>query len=414
MSQVSKAKAIFLYIVVSAFLAFEMGVQVSPSVMTSQLMHDLKIGTFGLGIMSGIYFYTYTAMQIPSGILFDRFKPRYILTFAILICALGTLLFAFSTNIYLSSIARLLMGIGSAFAFIAVLIVTADLFQHKYFALMTGITQMLAALGAMMGQIPLSKAVLVFGWHRSMFYLAAIGFILAMLTWIFLNYEKEKVISTQQDYFWKNLKKIFANKQTWFIALYACLLWAPMSGFASLWGIPYLMTVHHLTHTQAASLSAMMWLGLALFSPLLGWFSTTVHHRVFPLAASALLGFICFAMLLLITHLSTWMIGALIFLAGGACAGQALSFTSIKENNGEHLRGAAIAVNNMAVVISGAIFQPLIGKILQIFHSHPRFIHSLTLYSARSFKYGLMTILICYALGTLIATFAIKESFSKL
>src|SRR3989339_132487 len=326
---VSRAKAIFLYCIVSAFLVFEMGVQVSPSVMTSQLMHDLNISTFGLGLMSGIYFYTYAAMQIPSGILFDHFKSRVILTSAILICALGTLLFSFAPNIYLGSLARSLMGFGSAFAFVSVLVVTADLFSHKHFALITGITQMLAALGAMLGQIPLSHAVIIFGWHRAMFYLAIMGFILALLSWLFLNYEKNKIVTTHQDYLWKNLKKIFTNKQTWFIALYACLLWTPMSGFASLWGVPYLMTAHHLTHTQSATLSAMMWLGLALASPLLGWLSTFIRRRVFPLAISALLGFMCFAILLFLSDLSVWMIGALIFLAGGSCAGQAYSFTCV-------------------------------------------------------------------------------------
>src|SRR6478752_2079582 len=137
---ISNGKAIFLYSLVSFFLFFEMAIQVSPSVMAPELMNDLNIGTFGLGIMSGIYFYTYTAMQIPSGMLFDQHNPRTIITLSILTCVIGTLLFALSQNIYMGCLARLLMGSGSAFAFVSVLVVTADLFKSRYFATITGIT----------------------------------------------------------------------------------------------------------------------------------------------------------------------------------------------------------------------------------------------------------------------------------
>src|SRR5476651_2531782 len=99
-------KAALLYCVVSFFLFFEMAVQVSPAVMSSELMHDLNIGAFGLGIMSSMYFYTYTLMQMPSGILFDRYNPRAVIVVSILVCTLGTLLFSMAHTIYSGSIAR--------------------------------------------------------------------------------------------------------------------------------------------------------------------------------------------------------------------------------------------------------------------------------------------------------------------
>ena len=89
----ARIKALLLYSLVSMFLVFEMGVQVSPSVMASNLMHDLNLSAYALGIMSGVYFYTYTLMQIPSGLLFDRFKPKIIIVCAITICSSGALLF---------------------------------------------------------------------------------------------------------------------------------------------------------------------------------------------------------------------------------------------------------------------------------------------------------------------------------
>src|SRR3990167_1541026 len=152
--QFSVKKSLTLYFIASAFLIFEMAVQVSPSVMTTQLMQHLQMSVFGLGIMSGCYFYSYTAMQIPSGILLDRFNPRFVMVSAILTCVLGCVLLGSASTMLMACFARLLMGFGSAFAFVSVLVVTAGLFSSRHFAVMTGMTQMLAALGAMSGQLP--------------------------------------------------------------------------------------------------------------------------------------------------------------------------------------------------------------------------------------------------------------------
>lgn len=401
-NKISISKAIFFYCIVSFFLFFEMAIQVSPSVMAPQLMRDLNIGTFGLGIMSGVYFYTYTAMQLPSGLLFDRYNPRIIITLSILACVIGTFLFGISQNIYTGSLARLLMGTGSAFAFVSVLVVTADLFRSKYFATITGVTQMLAALGAMTGQMPISLLVLHIGWRSTLFTLSVIGLILAVTVWNLLKYDnRPATISTKLNHTKpdkQSLKVILTNSQTWFVALYACLLWSPMSSFASLWGVPFLTKIYHFEQTKAAFLCSMMWLGLAIASPFLGILSTQFKNRVFPLAISALVGAVAFY-LVLEWDLSGIAVGILLFFAGAACSGQALSFTVVKENNANSAKGIAIAFNNMAVVISGALFQPIIGKLLNSS-------------DMSNFKNVLLIVLVSYALSFLIAVFLIKEPVS--
>lgn len=409
-NHISNWQAAFMYGIVSFFLFFEMAVQVSPSVMSYQLMHDLHIGSFGLGIMSGIYFYTYTAMQVPSGLLFDKYNPRLLITLSVLTCAAGTLLFAVAGNIYMGCFARLLMGFGSAFAFVSVLVVTADLFKSKYFAAMTGVTQMLAAFGAMAGQMPISALLSHIDWRNTLLVLSVIGVVLSGIVWKFLNYERTSVapIKTQGRMQLKvNLKKIATHSQTWYVAFYACLLWAPMSSFASLWGVPFLMNVDHLSQNTAAFLCSLMWLGLAVASPLLGMLSTGLNNRVMPLAISALVGAIAFY-LVVQGHFSPFLLGILLFLAGAACAGQALSFAVVKENNLDSEKATAIAFNNMAVVISGAIFQPLIGKLIESDKTG-----SVSSYNINHFKGGLFIVLFAYIIGFLVALFCIKEPSEK-
>ncbi len=403
---VSNSKVAILYCIVSFFLFFEMAIQVSPSVMSSQLMHDFNIGTLGLGIMSGLYFYSYSAMQIPSGLLFDRFNPRIIITISILFCVAGTLLLSVASNVYVGGVARLLMGCGSAFAFVSVLVVTSDLFQPKYFATMTGITQMLAAFGAMAGQMPISAMTSYMGWRHTLLSLSVVGLILAIGVWNLLKYKKRDNSSFNKSHqmnIKENLRKIISQSQTWYIALYACLLWVPMSTFASLWGVPFLVSAHHINQTLAAFLCSLMWLGLALASPLLGVLSSALNNRVLLLSLSAIVGGVAFG-LVLEFNFSSLVIGLLLFFSGAACAGQALSFTVVKENNPSSVTATAIAFNNMAVVISGAIFQPLIGKLIESGQ-----VSTSEHYNVYSFHNGLYIVLFSYVIAFLIAFFCIKE-----
>lgn len=399
---VKLSKAVFLYIVVAFFLFLEMGFQVLPSVLTSQLMQSLQVGTFGLGLISSVYFYSYTAMQIPSGMLFDRFNPRYVIFTAILVCVIGMLFFVFAHSITGVVISRFVIGLGSAFAFVSVLVVTADLFPPRYFALMTGITQMLAALGAMAGQMPISLLVSYIGWRQSVLLLTVIAFILAIIVLLTLRYRRQYQVMDQCLRDCKpsrGVSAILKNPQTWFVALYACLLWAPMSGFASLWGVPYLQHVDGLSKDSAALYCSMMWLGLAIGSPILGWFVSCTGKMRFTLYFTALVGAIAFYMIIA-HHLPAVALVIFLLLAGAACAGQALSFAVVKDNNGEYNKGAAIAINNMAVVISGAIFQPIIGHLIEKF--------SMQLSLASSYRAALMVILGVYIVAFILARFFIK------
>jgi len=399
---ISFAKALWMYVIVSLFLCFEMAVQVSPSVMAFHLMHDLSIGSLSLGVMSGCYFYTYAAMQIPSGFLFDRFSPRLLICTSIFVCTLGCLLMAFSSDFLFVCLSRLLMGLGSAFAFVSVLVVTKDLFSNKHFAVMTGVTQMLAAFGAMSGQLPISALVDHIGWRSTMMVFASIGLVIITGVYYFLHYKKCEASPVSSvnthDSLLAKIKSISSNKQTWYVALYACLLWAPMSGFTSLWGVPFLMKVDHFSKGNAALLVSLMWLGLGIVSPLLGYLSTSFKNRKMPLAFSALIGAVAFGFILFF-RFEPVVLGILLLIAGGACAGQALSFTVTKENNSKNSAGTAIAMNNMAVVISGALFQPLIGWLL----------HITSFNDVATLRASFSIILLSYIVAFLVAVFFIKD-----
>lgn len=404
-------KAWIIFILVALFLVYEMALQVYPAVITDQLMRDLQLNAYGLGLMSGIYFYTYTLMQIPAGLLFDRYHIRTVILLPLTICIAGAFLFSIATSAYTASLGRLLMGAGSAFAFISVLVVANDLFHPRQFAFLAGTAQMLAAFGAIAGGLPLIGFINEFGWRTPLVYISVAGLLLVSLIWLVVRYPKQHTavdsMSMQQS-----LRLICRNPQTWYIAIYACLLWAPMSAFASLWGVPFLSHYHHLSKDAAVHANSLMWVGIAIGSPLLGWWSDYIGQRKLPLALSALLGFISLSIVVFIPDLPFIAIAACLFLAGAACSGQALSFAVVRENNIPGTHAGAIGFNNMAVVIAGAFFQPLVGKLVQ-YHSQGLIENNAPVYSSHDYLFGISIIPLCFIAAYLLTVVFIRETYCK-
>jgi MFS family permease len=407
--------AVLIYILAALFLFYEMALQVSPSVMTHELMRDLDLGAKGLGIMAAFYFYSYTLMQIPAGLLFDRFGPRKLISVATIVIAMGGFFFALTTTPALASLGRFLMGIGSAFAFIGVLTVAARWFKPGLFAFLVGIAQFLAAMGAMGGELPLAFSVNSLGWRETINILAISGLFLAFINYLVIRdypddlaYHPHKHGLSVKD----SLKMIFSKSQTYFIAIYAFCGWAPVSVFASLWGVPYLMGRYDIANTHAALIVAMVWIGLSVGSPLLGYFSDLLKRRCLLLRATSLLGLVTSLVMLYLPGVPLYMQYVLLFLFGIAASGQILSFALVKDNNRPSVTSTAIGFNNMANVAGGAIFQPLVGAILSAGWDGKMLGHA-PIYATGDYNMALCVVPLCFLIGLLVSSFGIKETYCR-
>ncbi len=408
MAQCSR-RAIFIFILMALFLCFEMALQVSPVVMTKDLSLSLKLNSFDLGVMSGVYFITYSLMQIPSGLMYDRLNIVKVVTSAILICGIGAGLFSLSESMLTGSLARMMMGFGSAFAFLSVLTVASRYFPAQYFAMLAGIAQLLAALGAIGGELPIVWLNQHLGWRHSFLLLMAFAFMLIFFIFYAFRHMPMRCKTPEtSEHVRSSLKEILRKRQTWLIGAYALLNWAPITAFASLWGVPFLMTKYALSLNMAASLCSLIWLGVGLSSPFIGALSDLASQRKLLLTLTPLLGGFAFSALLYSNHLSILFLGALLFIAGLGSSGQVLSFAVVKDVAHKDRTSAAIGFNNMAVVASGMIMQPLIGKLLEM--HHPAIGGD---YSLAAFSQSLWLLPFCDFLCMLIAIFFIRETYPQ-
>lgn len=403
---------IFICSLASLFYLYDFVLRVIPSIMATDLMAQYHVDAVGFGVLSSYFFIGYTIMQVPCGLLYDRYGPRRLLTINCLLAATASLLFISTNSFLIASIARLFMGVGSAFAYIGALMLVMRWLPKHFYATTVGIIQLMGATGAVIGQAALAFWISHSTPSRVMTHVAVIGFILAFLFFIFIRDYPASMKHKLKRHFHANilrrLKRVLNRPQNWFTALYAFAIWAPISVFAALWDVPFLQEVDHISATSAAALASSVWVGIGIGGPALGWLSEHLHSRRTPLLIAALLGVVASSFIIFTPKQPHYIEVLLLLLFGVAGSAQAVTFGVISDNNAPRRGGTAAGFNNMAIVLGGAMMQPLVGLMIR-WHSHgaaDKPIH----YVTSDYQFALTILPICFAVAFLVALFFIRET----
>ena len=409
----AKVSAYTVFLLSASFYLYEFVLQVAPSVMADSMMTTFQVTAAGFGIVSAFYFYAYAPMQLPAGLLFDRYGPRKLMTFALILCAVGSFFFAATDSLITAALGRFLIGIGSAFSFIGVLVLVSRWFPPKQFALLAGVAQLMSSVGAMFGEMPLAKLIEIVGWRNASFILSFIGLILAMCIWLVIrDYPDHMEHPTHRRLWreeWQRLHAVCSRSYTWITGAYACTIWTPIAVFAALWGVPYLQQKFGISVLTASGMCSMIWLGIGVGSPLLGWVSDHIRSRRISLAISALFGLVSTVFLLYVPDVSAGSMYLVLFFLGIGAGGQTVSFAVVKDNNPPELVGTASGFNNLSVLIGAAVFQPLVGVFLHSFGEWQQ-IDGVQIYSIASYNNALIILPLCYGISLFLTLFVLKES----
>lgn len=404
----AKKQAILIYGLATSFLFYKYLVEVSPSVMTHKLMVFFKVGAVGLGNIAASYYYIYFIMQLPMGILLDRFGPRRVITICIFLCALGTLIFALSGTFLTACIGRFFTGFGASVAAIGTLKLITLWFDRKYFALMTGLMMTIGMLGAVGGEAPLSLAIDHFTWQQTLFFLSAFGFVLTVCFWFVVQGEPpyaDQELESHKPPLWKSLKIVLSKPQTWWLSLYSGFAFAPITAFGGLWGVPFLEKTYAISHTEAAFSSSLIFIGFAIGAPLFGYLSEKQGKRK-PLMIMGTL--MAFFILLLITVdiINSLIITQLLLIGFGmSLAAFLLCFSMVREVNPIIFAGTVLGFMNAFDAAISAITDPLIGYVLEFRHMGG----IVSDFSTHEYL-AAISILIAYLIIALLLLFTIKET----
>ncbi len=352
------------------FYCYEYFLRITPSVMMPQLMSAFHIDATALGTIVSFYYFAYTPMQLPVGITMDRYGPRRLLIFAALVCACGVFLFGSPHHIIIASIGRLMIGFGSAFAFVGVLKLASMWLPPERFALVTGLTMALAMVGAMTGDVLVAKFVAISGWQATIKFSIITGLILAAVIGLVIPDQPSEFIkqsaqkkNTYRELF-RDTWKLLQNPVIWLNGFVGCFLYMSLSVFGEAWGPQYLHVAHHLSAQSSANITTAIFLAWAIGCPLIGAMATNLKRTLHFLLIGSLLTTLFSALMLYFGELQGFSLYTLIFLFALASSTQILVFPLAQSLVRHEMSGTAVAITNMLVMLGGAVFIPMIGKIL--------------------------------------------------
>ncbi|NNM58716.1 MAG: MFS transporter [Legionellales bacterium] len=402
-------------ILAALFYVYDYFIQVSPAVITNQLMSAFNIGASGLSVLSACFFYAYASMQIPAGILLDRFGARRLLSVAIMLSGFGVLLFGMTHSFALAGFARFCIGFGSAFAFISTLFLASRWFEHQYFALIAGLVQFAGCLGSIMGEAPLAHVIDTYGWRHTMITTGLMTTVLALFYWLVIRDHRpgvqirEVVQGKGFTHEWNRLKEVLRISQVWWIALAGFFCWVPVATLGALWGVPYLMKSYDWTNTKAAGFCSLFWIALGLSSPLIGWWSNKIKNRRLPCQICFTAGLTGGVMIIFAPHLPVLVTGFALILLGTSAAVQSLTFGIIKDILPAAIFGTASGFTNMMAILAGGVSQQLVGILLALTWAH-EMLNGVPFYQLYNYQVAIVILPISALLGLWISLFKLRET----
>lgn len=396
----------------SSFVFYKYVLEVSPSVMAPELMATFHLTGAQLGNLAACYFYAYLLMQIPVGLLLDRYAARHMIAVAILMCALATLWFSVTHHLYSAYFTRILVGLFGAFSAVGTMKLVTLLFPARRFALLAGLMMTIAMLGAVIGQGPLALSVAHLGWRHSMLLLAIIGAGLAM-AFFTLSHHKTESIPQHKSSFKEvllGLKTIASNRNSWLIAAYSGLAFAPINAFAGLWGVPFLTETYHMARPHMAGIVSLSFIGFAIGCPLAGWYSNLIGKRKPVMLWGTIIALICLIVCLYVP-LAIWQLSIVMFVMGFFISFFFVSFAYINELNPHNCAGSSIGFINMFNALCGAVSEPLIGRMLDL-HWHGKMMAGARYFGAENYHHALVVLPIGMVLAIILLLFT-RETYCK-
>jgi len=388
--------------------------RVAPAVMTGELMKDFAIGAAGLGNLSAFYFYSYVAMQTPTGILADRLGPRRLLGMGALVAGIGGLVFGLAPTMAWASMGRLLIGGSVAVAFVGMLKLASHWFAPRQFALATGMALFCGIIGAVFAGVPLRLLVDAVGWRSVMTVSALVTLVVAAAIWLFVRDDpREKGYRSYSPLapgkassysITAGIRKIFHYRNTWLLCLIPGGVVGCILTFSGLWGVPFLTTHYGLPPARAAALNSAMLVAWAVGGPLCGGLSDRIGLRkpLYVICNIALVG--AWATIIFVPSLPLPLLTGLLLFAGLASGGMIIGFAFIKESVPPDLGGTASGILNMGLMAGPMILQPAIGWILDM-NWHGQFLNGVKIYSFNAYRLGFSLMLAWAILSAVLILF---------
>jgi len=390
-----------------------------PAVVALDMMRDLQASGTLVGFLGAAYFYPYAVMQLPAGLLSDSWGPRKTITMFSGIAFIGSALMGVAPNAFWAIVGRTLVGVGISMIFVPTLKVLAEWFRIREFATMTGILMAMGGVGSLGAAAPLAYLSDSIGWRASFVLVGAVTLVLAALVWVVVRDRPEDkgwpslvettTTTVKSIPLMEGMKRVWTTAAFWPLAIWFICMGAIFFTFAGLWGGPYFMQIYGLTRAEAGRILSLSAVGMIIGSPGLSYLSNRVFKGRKPvLVLSSVILLVTTFPLYFFTDTLPIPVLYVMCLSLGIFGGAivVIAFTANKELFPVQMAGTATGIVNLFPFAGGAIFQPLLGHVLE---SSGKIEGAFTM---QGYKNAFFVLLLCSIIQC-VTSFFVKETLAK-
>ncbi len=353
--------------------------RMAPAVVSAELMSTFNTTGAALGSLAAMYYYIYTAMQLPAGVLADTVGTRVVVSIGNLVAGIGSILFGLAPTLAAASSGRFLVGLGVSVIFVGLMKSNTVWFRDRIYGRISGITMLLGNLGSVLAAGPLAWLLGFHSWRAIFVGIGIASIVLSLLSLLIVRnrpqdagfpslreMEGKSAHAARERHWLQDLHHVVTTRRVWPGFFVNFGMAGSLFAFAGLWGVPFLRDVFALTRDQAAQYTTLTLLAMAVGSLLLGSISDHLGRRKVVLLASTA------------AYLSVWLLlgwlpwqpggGAMLLFAllGLAGSGFVLTYPCAKEVCAPSLSGMAISLVNTGLFLGAALMQPLFGWVLDL------------------------------------------------
>lgn len=402
------------------FYCFNYFLRSSSTALQADLTQTFHITATQFGTLIAFYYYAYTPMQVPAGMIYDKYGARFVLFLACLTAVLGLSIFVSADTFGVACAGRFLIGLGTAFAYIGVLKLASLWLPANRFATVAGLTTAFGMICGALSQRYLTKTVEAIGYKHALHGGLLIGIILSIAILFIVRSRPKQPINpaakTQAPMNFGQLmravRRIAVNPQMWLIGIIGCLLYLPSTVFLDVWSVPYFKSVYGFTAAQAVNVSGIAFFGWILGGPVIGAFSDKIKRRRTPLILTGVVAAFLLCIIFYVPGLSITQLEIMFFIIGFCLGAHPLCFALGKENNPAPMSGTAVAVTNMLIMAGGMIFLPFVGLLLDLHTTSPIGPNTLPVYSGSDYTFALSIIPLGVVLAIILSAF-LKETYCE-
>jgi len=355
--------------------------RVTPASLAGDLMRDFGLTAAGLGHLAAFYFYAYAAMQIPTGVMVDRWGPSRLFLAGSLLAGAGALMFGLAQSVLVAGLGRALIGAAHGIAWVSMLKLVAHWFPQARFGTLSGLSLAVGTLGAVMAGPPLRWLADAFGWREVIAASGLLALLLAVAIWRqmrddpldrrFMTYAPpaaHAAVRRRQPGghapILRSLIEVCGYRNTWLLFVVNSGICGCFLAFTGLWGVPFFVQHHGLSVAQAALVTSAMLVLFAAGGPLFGSLSDRRRRRKAPFALGAGATVAGFALLAAWPSAPLPLLVAVLVAASFGAGSMAISFGYAKESVPLRLQGTVTGVVNAGVMVGALVMMPAIGLIL--------------------------------------------------